>query len=167
MLRGLSKVETHEADRILQVDDIYHFFQDCWHLKDWIKNDATLSQSTREGIISEAKKTDSLKYCADLANGSKHLKLERARKGVALWRFDTTQSNSDRSTMTISKHSADDEVLADKTANGGEGIIKTTHYVLASPQGTPFGGLVGLARRAVQDWKDLLEKHGRRQTRNA
>jgi hypothetical protein len=94
MLRALSKVEKRDADLTLQLDNLYHFFQDCWHLKDWIKNDDTLSQNTRKTILSEAERTDSLSYCADLANGSKHLKLDRPRKRATLWRFDVIQNDS-------------------------------------------------------------------------
>jgi hypothetical protein len=159
MLRAFSKVEKHDPDHILQLDNLYHFFQDCWHLKDWIKNDDTLSRSTRKTIVSEAEKTESLNYCADLANGSKHLKLNRPRKRATLWRFDVIQNDSDRSTLTGAKQLADDEARAEKKVIGGEAFITTAHYVVASPQGSPFGSTVGLARRAVQDWKDLLKKH--------
>jgi len=160
MLRALSRVEQRNDDIVEELDALYSFFQSCWHLKDWLKNDDTLAQTTRDVIVSEAEKAESLNYCADLANGSKHLKLDHARKGATLWRFDGTQKDSDRSAMTITRHSANADVLAEKHSSSGEATTTTMHYVVASTQGTPFGSPVGLARRAVQDWKDLLKRHG-------
>lgn len=60
-------------------DAIYAFFQDCYHLKDWIKNDLTSPQRTSvESFVSHSK---NLSLCADICNGSKHLTLIRSRTG--------------------------------------------------------------------------------------
>lgn len=56
-------------------DNLWSFFQNCWHLKDWIKNDSTLSQSIRNQIENETKNYKNLMTIADLANRSKHLTL--------------------------------------------------------------------------------------------
>jgi hypothetical protein len=39
LLRSLRKVERADEDPTVQLDDLFSFFQNCWHLKDWIKND--------------------------------------------------------------------------------------------------------------------------------
>jgi hypothetical protein len=57
-------------------DDLWSFFQNCWHLKDWIKNDDTLDAKIRTKIVDEAHASPALMVCADLANASKHLKLD-------------------------------------------------------------------------------------------
>ena len=58
-------------------DDVYAFFQNCYHLKDWIKNDpACVGWSNVEDCIS--RNTD-LSICADLCNALKHLALTRPR----------------------------------------------------------------------------------------
>jgi hypothetical protein len=59
-------------------DALFHFFQDAYHLKDWIKNDSEVTTSVVEKWINE---TDALRLCADLCNGSKHLRLTRSRTG--------------------------------------------------------------------------------------
>lgn len=162
MLRSLSKVEQRDADPTLQLDDLYHFFQDCWHLKDWIKNDDTLSQVTRDAIVKEAEKTESLNFCAELAIESKHLVLKHPRKekkGATLWRWDITQKTSDPNKATVAKRSANDDVPENDSTNS-EVALRTSQYVIASQRGTlPPGGIVAFARQAVQDWKDLLNKH--------
>ncbi len=166
MLRGLSKVEEDAADPdanpTLQLDNLYHFFQDCWHLKDWLRNDDDPpSESARKQIAKDAETTETLEYCAALARGSKHLKPDRTRRKATMWRFDVTQKDSDRSTLTVAKQLADDEVPAREKHIDGDVLSTTSHYIVASlPPRHPFGSTVGLARRAVQDWKDLLKKHG-------
>ncbi len=58
-------------------DDVYAFFQNCYHLKDWIKNDPACSYwGNVEKMINE---NPHLKICADLCNGLKHLTLTRPR----------------------------------------------------------------------------------------
>lgn len=56
-------------------DDVYAFFQNCYHLKDWIKHDPQCASWTPcETLI---KKSPNLKLCADICNGLKHFKLTR------------------------------------------------------------------------------------------
>jgi hypothetical protein len=61
-------------------DDLHHFFQDCWHLKDWIKNDPTTSAS--KTIEHEVDAEQALRIAADLANGGKHLARTTHRVGA-------------------------------------------------------------------------------------
>lgn len=57
-------------------DDVYAFFQNCYHLKDWIKADPTCSNwGCVENLINTS---PDLAICADLANALKHL--SRIRK---------------------------------------------------------------------------------------
>ena len=55
-------------------DDVLAFFQNCYHLKDWIKNDdnSGISSTDVEGFVGES---EFLKVCGDLCNGDKHLKI--------------------------------------------------------------------------------------------
>ena len=61
-------------------DDIYSFAQNVHHLKDWLRHDPStgLSKSDVEGVIDGSPE---LQICADLCNGSKHLKLHSSRTG--------------------------------------------------------------------------------------
>jgi len=141
MSRALKKVEQPSGDRDAERDDLYSFFQACWHLKDWIKNDDSLQQDMRDAIVHAVETTESLQFCADLANGSKHLKLKRERKGANLWHVESLQ-NIDAKT--------------------GEVISKVEiGYMVASKQGIPTpSDVIGFSRKAVRDWKDLLVQHG-------
>ncbi len=70
------------------VDDLHHFMQDCWHLKDWIKNDpATGLATTIEKTVRAYK---SLRIAADLANGSKHLNRHTHEEGAYVTSISVT-----------------------------------------------------------------------------
>lgn len=57
-------------------DMVFAFFMNCFHLKDWIKNDDTLSSKPDvEGFV---RNTTSMQLCGDICNGIKHLTLNRA-----------------------------------------------------------------------------------------
>lgn len=53
------------------------FFQNCWHLKDWIKYDDSISSIVKGSIESDVAKFLSLRICVDLCNRSKHSELTR------------------------------------------------------------------------------------------
>lgn len=57
------------------LDEVYAFFQNCYHLKDWIKNDDTVTQLAKDKVEDFIDKNVCMSICADLCNGSKHLKL--------------------------------------------------------------------------------------------
>jgi len=57
-------------------DEVYAFFQNCHHLKDWIINDESVGVNKKkvEEFISN---NEELCLCADICNGTKHLRLMR------------------------------------------------------------------------------------------
>jgi hypothetical protein len=60
-------------------DDIYHFFQDAWHLKDWIKNDLLVPSKVRDQVEQEVNNVKPFRVAADFANGTKHMVITRPR----------------------------------------------------------------------------------------
>ena len=81
MKRAYAQLSESYVSSIVYDDDLQHFFQDCWHLKDWIKNDpALLGQG---GVIeAEVDAHKALRIAADLANGCKHLNRNQHREGA-------------------------------------------------------------------------------------
>ena len=55
-------------------DALYHFFEDAYHLKDWIK--ATSTPAIGKQIEERIKVSKPLSLCADLCNGIKHFRLD-------------------------------------------------------------------------------------------
>jgi hypothetical protein len=139
--RSLRKVERAAGASDERLDDLICFFQHCWHLKDWIKNDDSLPRTTRVAVVRDVEKTDSLLFCADLANGSKHLQLKNPRKGARIWKFKGLTSDP----------------------KSGEVLSQVEGFGIASKHGTPQPyDIVMFTRKAVKDWKDILKKHGLR-----
>jgi hypothetical protein len=84
--RGYAEISETHASRVHDRDSegyhdgLYHFFQDCYHLKDWLKHDpATASiASDVETVISAS---TPLSIAGDIAIRAKHLKLKSTRTG--------------------------------------------------------------------------------------
>jgi len=72
------KPHTHPSDYYL--DEVYAFFLNCYHLKDWIQNEDTIKppKGKVEHFINQNK---CMRVCADICHGIKHLKLQRSRSG--------------------------------------------------------------------------------------
>jgi hypothetical protein len=67
-------------------DLLFHFFQDAYHLKDWIKNDLTTLGRDVEDFINGS---TPLSLCADLCNGTKHFRLTTTRTGDVATGFES------------------------------------------------------------------------------
>lgn len=67
-------------------DALYHFFQDAYHLKDWLKHSPTNHLRTAkagavvEDLFDSAKGLPHMQLAADVCNGIKHLRLDLPAK---------------------------------------------------------------------------------------
>lgn len=130
--RMLDRIERKQGRAVDDYgDDIWSFFQNCWHLKDWIKNDPHVSiHGSIEDLV---KKSPPLMICADLANGTKHLKFDRPpRVGAKPSHWN----------MTITP-----------------GESSTVEYLIDPGTGTKQDAL-DLARSCVAEWERLLAAEG-------
>lgn len=77
MARAFQKVLNNQNRNPVEYeDDAWSFFQNCWHLKDWIKNDVEgVAKATRLKIDVEVNSYPALVMMGDLANKSKNLKV--------------------------------------------------------------------------------------------
>ncbi len=78
-MKGLDFGKSHMMPSDYYEDEVYSFFLNCYHLKDWLKNDESVDLSVREKVEEFVNKNDCLLICADLCNSSKHLRLDSAR----------------------------------------------------------------------------------------
>ncbi len=69
----------HSVPSDYYLDEIYAFFLNCYHLKDWIKNDSTVSAAAQQAIEGFINSNRSLRLCADICNSLKHLRLGPCR----------------------------------------------------------------------------------------
>lgn len=68
-------------------DMVWAFFQNCWHIKDWVKSDPLVPQLTRDAVMARAHESIALRVCQEMCNGTKHL---GARPGASHDHIDTT-----------------------------------------------------------------------------
>lgn len=83
---AINQGRLHDTPSDNYLDEIYAFFQNCYHLKDWIKNDGTVAAHIQQSIESYINETyinseQPLKLCADICNSLKHLRLDSSRSG--------------------------------------------------------------------------------------
>jgi hypothetical protein len=78
--RSFERISQPYQSSVAYDDDLQHFFQDCFHLKDWIKNDP--SSGVGAQIEAEVQAERPLRIAADLANAAKHLARITHREGA-------------------------------------------------------------------------------------
>lgn len=74
--RFLERMKASNLNATDSQDMAWAFFQNCWHVKDWLKNDLLAPKEQKDRAIKMAHKSPTLKICRELCNGTKHL-LER------------------------------------------------------------------------------------------
>ncbi len=76
--KQINNGRVHDLESSNYEDEVYAFFQNCYHLKDWIKHDPACSNWSKvETLINT---NPDLAMCADLCNALKHLTLTRDRR---------------------------------------------------------------------------------------
>lgn len=78
-LQEIDQGRIHDRSSDYYDDEFLTFFLHCYHLKDWIKNDESVSPTIRDNVETFITINQCFHYCADIANGTKHLKLNRRR----------------------------------------------------------------------------------------
>ena len=80
--RWLGRVEGKPDEQADYVDFLWALFQNCWNFKEWVKNDPATPALAKNQIEKDIDSYESLRICADLANGSKHLVRTRTNLGA-------------------------------------------------------------------------------------
>jgi hypothetical protein len=130
--RFLNRVRNEGRNSADYDDDLWAFFQNSWHLKDWIKHDPSISKESRARILKAAEASEELQICADLANRSKHFKLTSKRRDADVTsRNITVFPGADRSSESTHVITLDDgsQAVAQKLA---ERIVIVWSEILAA-----------------------------------
>ncbi len=143
--RFLKRIENQDRDSNDYDDDFWSFFQNCWHLKDWIKYDDSISSDICKSIEEGALNFLSLRICADLCNRSKHLKLTRNIREDA----KITSRNTTVNAPTLSMNNENNAKLK---------CASTCEHIITLQDGSEFVALE-IARQAVKDWESLLSEY--------
>ena len=125
------------ATGLLTIDVIMFGCQSMWHLKDWILNDADFGAKDKDALKKDIYSSRCLLACADLANGSKHLSLNRPNFGSRI---------GDRTGVHIET---------------SKGIYRELHYVVCANPSDEFHGMeIGtLLRHCRERWNSIINRH--------
>jgi hypothetical protein len=80
--RMINAGRMHDQSSENYQDDVYAFFLNCYHLKDWIKNDPSVGAAAGKVEAFVASSVE-LKLCGDICNSIKHLVLRVTKSGGA------------------------------------------------------------------------------------
>ena len=127
--------EQHEYE-----DDVRQYFQECWNLKDRIKNDESLDPAITKSIENKINNHPSLEIAADLANRMKHYTLDRrVRKDAAISRRSLT-------------------IHTQKPGEPGTGFGEI-EYTVSVDTGETFE-LTDLVSSSLKSWGKILHAYG-------
>jgi hypothetical protein len=134
-IASLASVQARDSSkaRLAYEDALLFFFQNAWHLKDWIRHDPTIPQPLRDALVSQVETVPELLICADLCNGSKHLSRTTHRVGAD---FSMLEVEMGRATNHL-----------------------TLEQYVDLPDGTRFAAR-DAADVAVRVWEGILRRHG-------
>jgi hypothetical protein len=137
--RIASRTATSEQAMLDGLDEyqgnVLAFFMNCWHVKDWIKNDDGIEPLVRQQVVRAAEASATLQVCRALANGAKHMELrknepaDRGRAKLAMYTF---------------KH------LHDGTLQ--------REYLIKRDDGS-YVGVYEVGCAAMQEWRRILDEH--------
>jgi len=80
-LEALDVGRDHTVESDNYVDEVYAFFMNCYHVKDWIRNDPDVPEAVRARVEQYVNSSRPLSLCADICNALKHLTLNGSRSG--------------------------------------------------------------------------------------
>jgi hypothetical protein len=105
-----------EPARSYALDDVWAFFMNCYHLRDWLIRAGVKSQKEVDSFIDQSQ---AMRLCRDVANGVKHYKLNPRKP---------TTTNANWTTMTYYTY----------TGREGEALREHAHRVFLPDQAKRF-----------------------------
>ncbi len=122
---------------LVPIDVVIFTCQSMWHLKDWILNDPSFGAKDNKKFKEEIHASRCLLVCSDIANGSKHLSLDRPKTGGRI---------SDRTGIQI---------------DPSKGIFRELFYVVCEDPKDEFHGMeVRTFLRCCRDqWQMIINRH--------
>ncbi|EIJ2375701.1 hypothetical protein LIO03_000707 [Vibrio alginolyticus] len=118
--------------------ELYGFFEVCYHLKDWIREDERYS--SMDDVEKYISSTPSLRICADLCNRLKHRRKNnklRSTKAPGMFQISLTASIGPK---------------------GSDSITSINSVFVETERGTEC--CFTLARECVQAWEKYLKENG-------
>lgn len=111
--------------------------QAMWSLKDWVLNDANFDAADKRSLKSEIHDSHVLAICADIANGTKHFRLDAPKTDFSI-----------RDRMGIHVEPA-------------KGIFQEFVVIVSADRNHPLSGLEArdFLFRCLSTWQGIIDKH--------
>jgi len=153
MKRFLERIKTQNRNQIEYEDDIWAFFQNAWHLKDWIQNDDAFKTKNNINIDNFLKngieQSTNLQICRDIANQTKHLRLK-----------PENESRKKISTKNITKEiNKDIELRLGGPVSDNLNVYVKYNYRFKSIDGIELN-VLDLANNIVTEWGRIIDRLG-------
>jgi hypothetical protein len=78
-LAAMDQGQEYDASSQNYDDELFAFFLNCYHLKDWLKNDKAAGRAAQNDVEHFIDSSYPMKLCADICNSHKHLRLKAPR----------------------------------------------------------------------------------------
>lgn len=149
---GPSSIGSDEAR-----DRLYHFFQDAFHLRDWLLHDPTSAPVSGDltGANNHIKATPALALCHDVCIGIKHLALSRPATGDSSTAITNQSVSVTPSTISVGVSIGG---TPSRPRTPTPPATATHEWVITSDGRTCDA--VDLADQVIAAWDDWLKVHG-------
>lgn len=148
--RFLRRISIPSTNRDEYEDLLWAFFQNCWHLRDWILNDKKISARKKLGVNRGIKKSSALAICQCITNRTKHFKLT--------WPIPARLKQKGKwQARRIVRVLGGISVDIKDSVSGGDSATISLDYVIKSRTKT-YRALT-VAEDAVREWKQILSEN--------
>lgn len=134
-----SALPAQEPEKTLALDDVFAFFMNCYHLRDWVMRSGARTPNEVKAFIDGSAP---MLVCQDICNGFKHYRLDPARR---------TTSDADWTTAT---RPADPVVVAGGLSSRKVGGQRGQRWVFETDGGDR--DMFELADDCVEAWRKFL-----------
>jgi len=157
--RYYKRIDPEKKDHGNQLDyedNLWSFFQNAYHLKDWIKNDDTIRIN---GDIEDIKKGyPCLVICGDIANRTKHLKLHCEKEDAPHPRQGAKLSGKDVNVCLPPANYKINDILRNKPVPISKGSTAIYNYRIIDSSGEEYNA-INLAEQIIEAWTRIIELH--------
>ncbi len=134
-------------------DEVYAFFMNCYHLKDWINEDPKVPLSATSNVENFINSTECLRICADMCNRSKHSELTRYVRIDKDTELHSQAYSPERRYEIITRDNSDViDAISEK------GMWLKFRYEIGY-LGKTIDALE-LAKSCIEKWGDFIAEHG-------
>lgn len=134
--RILAAATSPELDQDDLLDFVYAFFQNCWHLLEWVQRTSDVSAAQLQSFRMQKE----MLICRDLANGTKHLSLKSPSVDAEfsiMREFEPTLPHRQRLILVAQDQKYDLIALASTCLSGCQQLLGEAEVHHARPPWTP------------------------------